>query len=179
MHPLVAQAETFCLAAHAAVGQLRKYTNKDYHTHPFAVRDRLKAALGDRCTPEMECGALLHDVIEDTSVKRRIILDTFGFEVLRIVMGLSDSSTKDDGSRKHRKAIDRAHIANQPWDVQTIKACDLIDNMESIEKHDLGFAKVYVPEKRLILDVLVRAEPKLLERCWQLVTDFEKKHGTE
>jgi hypothetical protein len=47
--------------------------------------------------------------------------------------------------------------------VQSIKCADLISNTSTIVKHDPGFAKVYLPEKKAILEVevLTKAHPGL------------------
>lgn len=46
--------------------------------------------------------------------------------------------------------------------VQTIKVADLISNTSSIVRHDPKFAVVYLDEARQLLDVLTRADPRLL-----------------
>lgn len=38
----------------------------------------------------------------------------------------------------------------------------MIDNTESIVAHDPKFAKLYLEEKRLLLEVLTNANPKLV-----------------
>jgi hypothetical protein len=48
-------------------------------------------------------------------------------------------------------------------DLVTIKCADLISNTSSIVKHDPKFAEVYLEEKRLLLDVLTKADPWLVE----------------
>lgn len=174
--PLVLKAEIFCKAAHCAIGQTRKYVNSDYHYHPFAVRDILRETLGDALTVDMECAALLHDVLEDTKVKRRHILEEFNENIFRIVLGLTDVSDKTDGDRTVRKTIDRMHMAGQLPDVKTIKLADLIHNSMSIEKHDPGFAKIYMPEKKLMLDVLKEGDETLWKRARRIVHEYERKN---
>jgi hypothetical protein len=48
--------------------------------------------------------------------------------------------------------------------IQTIKCADLISNTSSIVKHDPKFAVTYLEEKRLLLDAMTKADPRL----WQL-----------
>jgi hypothetical protein len=72
---------------------------------------------------------------------------------------LSDTET---GNRAQRKAAGRARLAAAPDWVQTIKCADLISNTASIVQHDPAFAVVYIEEKRLLLDVMTRADQRLL-----------------
>ncbi len=90
----------------------------------------------------------------------------FGKRVRDIVEALTDVPTVEGGpNRKARKAMDRARIALADADVHTIKAADLIDNTSSIVEFDPKFAKVYLAEKALLLEVLTKADPKLLARA--------------
>jgi guanosine-3',5'-bis(diphosphate) 3'-pyrophosphohydrolase len=66
------------------------------------------------------------------------------------------------GNRAERKAASRARLAAAPGWVQTIKCADLISNTSSIVKHDPKFAVTYLEEKRLLLDVLTKADPRLV-----------------
>ena len=38
-----------------------------------------------------------------------------------------------------------------------IKCADMLSNTKDIVAHDLGFARVYVPEKKLLIDELTKA----------------------
>ena len=53
--------------------------------------------------------------------------------------------------------------------MQTIKCADLISNTSSIVDHDRVFAKVYLAEKRLTLEVLTAADPRLLDLAWVIL----------
>jgi (p)ppGpp synthase/HD superfamily hydrolase len=159
---LVNQALIFATAAHAAVGQRRKYTNEPYIIHPMEVRQIVATVSQD---PAMLAAALLHDVVEDTAVELTLIRNLFGQEVADLVSWLTDISRPTDGNRAARKALDRAHIAQAPAAAQTIKCADLISNTRSIVQHDPKFARTYLPEKRELLRVLYRADPVLLEQA--------------
>ena len=52
---------------------------------------------------------------------------------------------------------------------QTIKLADLINNTSSIVKHDTKFAKVYLREKALLLDVLTRGDITLWRQAKDLL----------
>lgn len=155
----VERAKVFATAAHAAVGQTRKYTGEPYVVHPMEVASLVESVGG---TEAMVAAALLHDVLEDTGVTVDVLEEQFGSEVADLVLWLTDVSKPGDGNRSTRKALDRQHSAAAPAAAQTVKVADLISNSRSIVAHDPGFAKVYLEEKRLLLEVLTRADPTLL-----------------
>lgn len=166
MTDIVEKARVFATAAHAAVGQLRKYTNEPYIVHPFEVAMTVKQVGG---TPEMIAAAYLHDTVEDTGVTLEMIEREFGPEVKDMVFFLTDISKPEMGNRARRKAIDREHIARADARVQTIKLADIISNCSSIVKYDPEFAKVYLEEKRLLLEVLTKGNKILLDRARKIV----------
>lgn len=160
---IVEKARIFATAAHAAVGQVRKYTNEPYIVHPEEVGELVRQARG--YSPAMVAAALLHDTLEDTEVTYALLHEEFGTEVADLVLWLSDVSKPEDGNRSTRKMLDRQHIAAAPADAQTIKVCDLIANTRSILAYDKNFAKVYLEEKRLLMDVLTKADVGLRARA--------------
>jgi len=164
---IVERARIFATAAHAAVAQLRKYTNEPYIVHPAEVFGIVSTVGG--ATPEMLAAAWLHDVVEDTGVTIEVIRQMFGEEVAELVGWLTDVSRPEQGNRAVRKAIDRAHTAMAPAEAQTIKLADLISNTRSIMAHDEKFAKTYLEEKRLLLEVMTKGDRTLYERARALV----------
>lgn len=160
MTTLVEQARMFATGAHFAVGQLRKYTNEPYFVHPAEVAQIV--ATVPNATEEMIAAAWLHDVVEDTSVTLDQVHLMFGADVAKLVFWLTDVSKPEDGNRAARKAIDREHTAAAPAEAQTIKLADLLSNTKSIVEHDEKFAKVYLEEKRLLLDVMTKGDPTLM-----------------
>lgn len=163
---IIERARVFATAAHAAVAQVRKYTGEPYIVHPFEVAMTVKQIGG---TPEMVAAAFLHDTVEDTGVTMETIEREFGPEIAEIVFFLTDVSRPEHGNRAARKAIDRAHIAKADARAQTIKLADLISNCSSIVKYDPEFAKVYLEEKRLLLEVLTKGDKILLDRARKIV----------
>jgi (p)ppGpp synthase/HD superfamily hydrolase len=162
MSELVTRARVFATAAHAAVGQLRKYTFEPYIVHPAEVAG-LVAEYGG--TDEMIAAAWLHDTVEDTGVTSELIRAEFGDRVAELVGWLTDVSRPDHGNRAQRKAVDRAHTAAAPAEAQTIKLCDLICNTRSIVEHDAKFAVTYLAEKRELLEVMTKGDARLRERA--------------
>ncbi len=156
---IVRKAQVYAMAAHAAVGQRRKYTNEPYIVHPAEVASIVARVPG--ATEDMVAAAWLHDVVEDTGVTYTDIHMSFGPEIAQLVGWLTDVSRPEDGNRAKRKAIDREHTAQAPAEVQTIKLADLISNSRSIMQHDPEFARTYLEEKRLLLEVLTKGDPGL------------------
>ena len=105
----ISKAKTFATAAHAAVGQKRKYTGEDYIVHPERVAGLVEAYGG---SDNMIAAAWLHDVVEDTQVTMEQIRKEFNSEIADLVEWLTDVSVASDGNRKARKAIDRQHTAD-------------------------------------------------------------------
>ncbi len=154
-------AMMFARERHA--NQVRKYTGNPYVDH-----------LAEVCGIAMSVGwhnaeihpdrfmavAWLHDCVEDQGVSP-FELHAIGMpeDVVDGVMLLSDL---ESGTRAVRKAASRARLATAPGWVQTIKAADLISNTSSIVRHDPKFAVTYLEEKRLLLDVLTKADPRLV-----------------
>lgn len=157
---IVEKARVFATAAHAAVGQVRKYTFEPYIVHPTEVAAIVAAVEGS--TYEMIAAAYLHDTVEDTGVTIETIAQEFGSEVAELVSWLTDVSTPEDGNRATRKAIDREHTAQAPASAQTVKLADLISNSRSIMAHDEKFARTYLAEKRALLEVMTKADAGLM-----------------
>lgn len=160
-------AKVFATAAHAAIDQRRKYTNAPYIMHPEAVAGLVETVEGH--TVDMVCTAWLHDVLEDTKVDFQTLDNVFGRDVADMVNLLTDVG-HEHGNRAKRKAYDRDRIAGAPGSVQTVKVADLIDNTSTIVQFDRDFAKVYLREKRELLDVLTGADEQLWSRANLMVT---------
>ena len=125
----------------------------------------------------MIAAAYLHDTVEDTKATFNDITNLFGQEVCDLVEMLTDVSDAHDGVRADRKAVDRAHTAKASPAAQTIKLADFIHNSESILEHDPRFAKVYMAEKSLLLDVLTDGDSILWHRASRIVADYYLENG--
>jgi len=156
---IVRKAQVYAMAAHASVKQVRKYTGEPYIVHPAEVASIVASVPGS--TPDMVAAAWLHDVVEDTGCTFTDVHMAFGIDIATLVGWLTDVSKPEDGNRATRKAMDRAHTAEAPAEAQTIKLADLISNSRSIMAHDPEFARVYLEEKRLLLEVLTKGDPGL------------------
>lgn len=143
--------------------QERKYTGNPYSDHLAEVAGIVSTV----ASAEQEVGidvmlatAWLHDCVEDQDVSIGFLSREFGNTVAEGVTLLSDL---EFGSRAERKQASRDRLAAAPGWVQTIKCADLISNTSSIVKHDPKFAKVYLEEKRLLLDVMTKADGRLVQ----------------
>lgn len=168
---IVEKARVFATAAHAAVGQVRKYTFEPYIVHPKEVAGIVASVPHTR---EMLAAAWLHDTVEDTEVTLDLIRTEFGDTVAELVGWLTDVSRPEDGVRSVRKAIDRAHSAQAPAEAQTVKVCDLLSNTKSIAAHDPEFARVYLAEKRELLAVLTKADPGILAEAYRVLDESDR-----
>jgi (p)ppGpp synthase/HD superfamily hydrolase len=149
------RAMMFAREAHKT--QVRKYTGNPYADHLAEVAGIVATVALD--TEHSVAVAWLHDTVEDTATTGADLLLEFGSIVTKGVILLSDLET---GNRTERKAAGRARLAAAPAWIQTIKCADLISNTSSIVKHDPKFAVTYLEEKRLLLDVMTKADPRLL-----------------
>ena len=153
---IVHKAQVYAMAAHASVQQKRKYTGEPYIVHPAEVASIVASVPGS--TPDMVAAAWLHDVIEDTGCTFTDVHMAFGIDIATLVGWLTDVSKPEDGNRATRKAMDREHTARAPAEAQTIKLADLISNSRSIMAHDPEFAKTYLAEKRMLLEVMTKGD---------------------
>ncbi len=160
------RAADFARRWHESIGQVRKYTKEPYINHPAAVAELVRVVPHD---DEMLCAAWLHDVVEDTPCTLDEVERVFGHGVASLVEQLTDVSKPSDGYRAARKAIDREHTARATPRAKTIKLADLIDNSRSIIERDPGFAKVYLAEKRLLLEVLRDGDAELWRQAYEIV----------
>jgi guanosine-3',5'-bis(diphosphate) 3'-pyrophosphohydrolase len=144
-------------ARHVHRDQRRKYTGNPYVDHLAEVAG-IVATVSQ--SPKMIAVAWLHDCMEDQGVTDGTLVAEFGLVVANGVALLSDMET---GNRAQRKQMSRERLAKAPGWVQTIKCADLISNTSSIVEHDPAFARVYLEEKRLLLDVMTDANPRLLK----------------
>lgn len=163
------EAMKFARNVHRA--QRRKFTGNPYTDHLAEVAG-IVATVACHNPPHDVIGgvegriermiavAWLHDCVEDQAITEDELTERFGILVAKGVLLLSDL---EQGNRAERKAAARSRLAAAPGWVQTIKCADLISNTSSIVMHDPKFAVVYLEEKRLLLDVLTHADPRLVD----------------
>ena len=167
---LITKVSRFAHKAHD--GQVRKYTGDSYIHHPLKVAYLVWRETFDE---NMIAAALLHDVVEDTIVTIEDISKNFGSYIASLVDDLTDISKPSDGNREVRKTIDRQHTAKASNEAKTIKLADLIDNSVSIIKNDPKFAKVYMREKKLLLEVLVGGNKQLYKEASSIINEYYRE----
>ena len=153
------EAMEFAREAHK--DQRRKYTNNPYTDHLAEVAG-IVATVAYKYEYMQEAviaTAWLHDCIEDQDVSVSTLVHEFGEQVMSAVLQLSDLAA---GNRTERKAASRTRLSGAWSWVQSIKVADLISNTSSIVQHDPKFAVTYLEEKRMLLDVLTKADPRLI-----------------
>ena len=156
---LAYSAMVFAREAHK--NQVRKYTGNPYFDHLAEVAGVAMSVGWQHAMihPDvLMATAWLHDCIEDQNVSEHTLWTEFGSEVAAGVMLLSDL---EEGNRATRKKLSRERLSDAPGWVQTIKCADLISNTSSIVMHDPKFAVTYLEEKRLLLDVMTKADRRL------------------
>jgi (p)ppGpp synthase/HD superfamily hydrolase len=166
MTQLVARAEAFAALAHGSIGRgtqtRRKYTNEPYIAHPRNVAALVREVPH---TEAMVAAALLHDVVEDTSITLEDIRHVFGEEVARLVDELTERRVP--GNRAARKEFEASRLARASSEAKTVKLADLLDNCESIVPNDASFARVFLAEMQRMLFALEGGDPRLMARAWR------------
>lgn len=161
------RAMQFAMEVHK--NQKRKYTNVPYFDHlseVVGIASTVAAYAYESVTvDEILATAWLHDCMEDQGVKSEELVDKFGVIIAEGVWWLSDL---EEGNRDTRKRLSRERLSKAPGWVQTIKCADLISNTGSIVQHDPKFAKVYLREKELLLEVLDKADRNLWDIAYNL-----------
>ena len=116
---LVRRAYEVADAAHA--GQMRD-EGTPYIVHPIRVAVSLADEL-EIYSPRLICGALLHDVIEDSPTTREDIAGVFGEEIAHVVWLLT--KFEDVSLPAYLRAIEEAAHTGAP----VVKLCDRLDNL--------------------------------------------------
>jgi guanosine-3',5'-bis(diphosphate) 3'-pyrophosphohydrolase len=117
-------------AAALAAGAHRHQERKDalktpYFSHPARVAMIVAVQFG--CTDEkVLASALLHDVIEDTTIDYDDLLEDFGSEVADVVACLSKDPRLVEQERERRYD---EQLAKGPWQARLVKLADVYDNL--------------------------------------------------
>ncbi|MGK3129487.1 HD domain-containing protein [Pantoea sp. C8B4] len=165
------QARRYATQAHAAAGQRRKYTDEPYIVHPAAVAELVRSVTDDE---QMIAAAWLHDTVEDTPSTLQDIESHFGPRVAKLVDMLTDCAQPKAKNRAARKLAHFRHTAEACPDAQTIKLADIIDNTRAIVHFDPDFARIYLIEKKVQIQLLNEGNPQLWQQAEQII-----QHGID
>ena len=160
------QARRYATQAHAAAGQRRKYTDEPYIVHPAAVAELVRSVTDDEA---MLAAAWLHDTVEDTPSTLQDIESHFGPRVAELVDMLTDSAQPQAKNRAARKLAHFRHTAQASPEAQTIKLADIIDNTRAIVQFDADFARVYLVEKQVQIQLLNEGDKRLRQQAEDII----------
>lgn len=122
----VAKARAFCERAHD--GQHRD-DGSSYATHPDAVA---KILLDYGYTnSRLLAAAYLHDVLEDTDVKREELVSAFGIDVVRIVDQLTNVG-QEGRSFEEKHAQLHQHARRMTPEAKLVKLADRLSNLRDM-----------------------------------------------
>lgn len=158
--------------------QKRKYTNYDYWTHCYNVA---KIAKEYNLSFGVEIG-LCHDLLEDTEINEPDFVKALislgyskedSFFILYCVSSLSNKYTAESSglSRKDRKKLESLRLCSTIPLVQSIKYCDIIDNLLDLADYDKKFSRVYFLEKKNLLKIMNKGHKDLLSRCEKIISE--------
>ena len=126
----------FC-AERAHSGQVRR-SGEPYVTHPLAVAGILADMHMDH---QSLAAAMLHDVIEDTSVDKSVLTDEFGATVAELVDGVSKLTQFEFQTQAEKQAENFQKMAMamaRDLRVILVKLADRLHNMRTLDVLDIS-----------------------------------------
>lgn len=171
MDEVLKQVRNFADQAHG--DQTRKYSPDRYIVHPTRVMEICRQYTNDRAVLS---AALLHDVLEDTPVKKESIEDFLqtimdhndAQRTIKLVVELTDIYTKKNfpgWNRRKRKAKEVERMEKTSAESQTIKYADILDNCGEIAENDPDFANTFLSECRNLLKTMTKGNSELRQRA--------------
>lgn len=174
---IIQQIKEFASIAHG--DQRRKYSGERYMAHLLRVMNTTYLHLN---TLPALSAALLHDVLEDTSVSETemkhflhsVMIPEDADHTLLLVIELTDVFTKKNfprlnrAERKHREC--QRLITIHP-EAQTIKYADIIDNSVDVTENDPDFAMIFLTEYIEVLKKMNKGDQILYREAVKTVRD--------
>lgn len=175
MDQVLEKIKDFADRAHGE--QTRRYSADRYIVHPMRVMEICRQHTNDLA---ILAAAILHDVLEDTDVKKDEIEDFLrgimepsqAQRTLKFVIELTDIYVKKnypEWNRRKRKNKEADRLSTVSPEAQTIKYADIIDNSGEIATHDPDFALKYLDEASLLLNKMTKGIKQLRERALETV----------
>jgi guanosine-3',5'-bis(diphosphate) 3'-pyrophosphohydrolase len=171
MEKILEQVKSFAEKAHGA--QRRKYKDEPYIMHLVRVMGLIKKYSSS--LPVL-AAALLHDVLEDTPVRKNELHDFLktimsppdADRTIKLVVDLTDIYTKanyPNWNRRRRREKEASRLAHTSAESQTIKYADIIDNSLDIVNADPDFAAVFLRECKMLLKKIQNGNPSLRQQA--------------
>ena len=172
---LLDEVKDFADKAHG--NQMRRYTPERYIVHPVRVMKTCKVYSSDIT---ILAAALLHDVLEDTPVKKeelqafllKLMSEEEANKTVQLVEELTDIYIKENypfWNRKNRKIKEAERLEKTSAAAQTIKYADIIDNAPEVTEKEPDFAKKFIPEYKALLKRITKGNPILYENAKEVV----------
>lgn len=146
-----------------------------YLTHVGSVAMEVTTALARTAEPldanlAVVC-ALLHDVVEDTTVDGERLREAFGSAVAEGVEALTKDESLSTKEAQMADSLDR--LRRQPREVQMVKLADRIANLQPPPPHwTLARIRAYRTEARMILEALGSANTVLAKRLQVKIQEY-------
>jgi guanosine-3',5'-bis(diphosphate) 3'-pyrophosphohydrolase len=159
--PLVLRALAF--AAHKHRDQRRKDVRASpYINHPITLADILCNEGGVR-DANVICGALLHDVLEDTETTAEQLARRFGEAICRIVEEVTDDKRKP---KEVRKRLQVEHAFSISDSAKLVKLADKIANLRDLVDHppagwSMERRRAYFDWAKAVVDGMRGVHPRL------------------
>ena len=129
---LIARACEFAKKAHE--GQLRK-SGEPYYNHVFATGYNLATLKMDADTI---AAGIMHDVLEDTDVTEKEMIESFGEHITKLVNGVTKlGKLRYSGVERHVESLRKFFVAMaDDIRVVVIKLCDRLHNIQTLQYVD-------------------------------------------
>lgn len=171
---LIKKADAFAEKAHEGVP--RKYSKAPYITHPRRIKAEVMKL--DGATEEMAAAALLHDVVEDTTITLETIRKEFGDKVAELVGWLTNEPKVPGENRAARKKKNAVRLSGAPKDAQRIKMLDRMDNLGEMDYEQArDFCKIYIQESWDLFYAVANADAVLAKRFELVLNEAGLKLG--
>lgn len=169
--------EILTYAAHAH-GVQKTPSDLPYITHISCVAMEVINACEESKLDEKKADfaitcALLHDVIEDTSITYDELYVKFGADIADGVESLTKDKTLKTKQDQMRDSIEK--LLTQPYEVQMVKLADRITNLSIPPQHwDNEKIKSYAKEASFILSCLRNSNIYLAKRLEEKIENYKK-----
>jgi len=151
---LIKRAHKFAELAHK--DQSREFTEEPYITHPEETAKLLWEVTNGKASDEEYMAAILHDVVEDTSITLQVIGQNFGEEVMSLVKELTtDEKFKKENNKKSYLYESMNTMSEKALN---IKLCAILSNVLGLldERVPIDFIKWCYKDTAFILNNIDR-----------------------